>query len=97
VRSPGRPWRIAKIARSAEKTLRTLEASRLSGILSELEALQTDPFSGDLKKVKGKRDIFRRRFEGYRIYFRLCPEMRSIDILLIDIRGDIKDRTIQKL
>jgi mRNA-degrading endonuclease RelE of RelBE toxin-antitoxin system len=36
-------------------------------ILEELDELQKNPFSGDVKKIKGQEDIFRLRSGRFRI------------------------------
>jgi len=62
-----------------------------------LDELQTNPYRGDVKKVQGKFDIYRLRIGEYRLYFRLIPESRTIEILLFESRGTIKKKTIQRL
>jgi mRNA-degrading endonuclease RelE of RelBE toxin-antitoxin system len=66
-------------------------------VLRELEALHADPFAGDVKRIKGKRDIFRLRIGRFRAYFRAAFPERSIEILLFDDRGAIKNKDIQRL
>jgi mRNA-degrading endonuclease RelE of RelBE toxin-antitoxin system len=65
--------------------------------LTELEGLQRDPFSGNVKKIKGKKDIFRLRSGSFRVYFRIVPSSRCIEILLFDQRGAIKNKTLERL
>ncbi len=59
--------------------------------------MEFNPSQGDVKKIQGKEDIYRLRLRDYRVYFRLWPQTRSIDILLIDIRSGIKDKTVGRL
>jgi mRNA-degrading endonuclease RelE of RelBE toxin-antitoxin system len=66
-------------------------------ILEELDELEGNPFSGDVKKIKGQEDIFRLRSGRFRIYFRLIISVRSIEILLFDHRGAIKNKTVKRL
>ena len=42
-------------------------------------------------------DISRLRFSRFRVYFRMISVSRSIEILLFDQRGAIKDKDIQWL
>ncbi|TFG54501.1 MAG: hypothetical protein E4H35_07335 [Candidatus Aminicenantes bacterium] len=95
--SPAVSWRISKIANDARKTIESLDLEKQERILIKLESLQADPFLGDVKKVKGKKNIFRLRVEDSRIYFRLNISIRSIEILLFDHRGQIKDKSIERL
>ena len=95
--SPAGSWRINKIAHSARRTIESLDTVAQERVLVALESLQVDPFAGDIKKVKGKSDIYRLRIESHRVYFRLDWSSRSIDILLIDKRGQIKGKSIERL
>jgi len=97
VTSCGGSWRISKIANEARRTIESLDLDSQERVVDELDRLQQDPFSGDIKRVKGKPDIFRLRFGQYRIYFRTIPSSRLIEVLLLDHRGSIKDKTIQRL
>jgi len=97
VKSPAGSWRISKIANEARKTIGSLDPETQEQILIKLESLQTNPFAGDIKKIKGKTDIYRLRVQSFRIYFRLDMATRSIDIVLIDKRGQIKARSIERL
>jgi len=95
--SPGGSWRISKVANNARKTIESLGLETQERILVALESLQADPFAGDIKKVKGKVDLYRLRIESFRIYFRVNRPSRSIGVVLIDKRGHIKDRSIERL
>jgi mRNA-degrading endonuclease RelE of RelBE toxin-antitoxin system len=66
-------------------------------VLAELENLQANPFSGDIKRIKGKEDIFRLRLGRFRVCFRVITAVRAIEILLIDQRGAIKKKNLERL
>jgi len=95
--SPAGSWRISKVGHNARRTLEAFDLQTQERILLALEKLQYDPFAGDVKKVKGKEDLYRLRIESLRVYFRLDRSLRSIDIVLIDKRGQIKDKVIERL
>jgi mRNA-degrading endonuclease RelE of RelBE toxin-antitoxin system len=97
VTSPAGRWRINRIANQARRAIEALDLETQDRILKRLERLETDPFSGDIKMIKGKRGICRVRSGGFRIYFRITPATGEIDILLIDQRGSIKDKTLERL
>jgi len=52
---------------------------------------------GDVKRIKGKKDIYRLRSGRFRVYFRIIALSRSIEILLFDQRGAIKNKHLQRL
>jgi len=97
VTSSGESWRISKIANEARRAIEALDLDTQERILTELEGLQANPFLGDVKRIKGKKDIYRLRSGGFRIYFRIILLSRSIEIILFDKRGAIKDKDIQRL
>jgi len=94
---PGESWRISKIANEARRAIESLDLEAQERILIELEGLQANPFLGDVKRIKGKMDIYRLRSGRFRVYFRIIAVSRSIEILLFDQRGAIKDKDIQRL
>ncbi len=95
--SPEESWRISKIANEARRAIGSLDLETQERILTELEGLQANPFLGDVKRIKGKKDIYRRRSGRFRVYFRIIPLSRSIEILLFDQRSAIKDKNVQRL
>jgi len=97
VTSSGESWRISKIANEARRAIESLDLDTQERILTELEGLQANPFLGDVKRIKGKKDIYRLRSGRFRIYFRIILLSRSIEILLFDQRSAIKDKDIQRL
>lgn len=90
-------WVISKIANSAKGNIESLDMGLQEKILIRLEYLQLNPFSGNVAKVHGKKNIFREKIGDYRFYFRIFPKTRKIEILLFDYRGKIKKKTIQRL
>jgi len=94
VTSPGESWRISKIANEARRAIESLDLDTQDRILTELEGLQANPFLGEVKRIKGKKDIYRLRSGRFRIYFRMTLLSRSIEILLFDQRSAIKDKNI---
>jgi len=97
VTSPGESWRISKIANEARRAIESLDLDAQERILTELEDLQANPFLGDVKRIKGKKDIYRLRSGRFRMYFRIIAVSRSIEILLFDQRGAIKNKHLQRL
>ncbi|MEM2865168.1 MAG: type II toxin-antitoxin system RelE/ParE family toxin [Candidatus Bathyarchaeia archaeon] len=55
--------------RKAVKELDNLSPKDRSGIVEALKEMETDPFIGDVKPVKGLRGAFRRRAGDYRIIY----------------------------
>lgn len=47
-------------------------------IFQVIEALPLNPFSGDIEKMKGEENVWRRRIGAYRIFYELLPAERVI-------------------
>ena len=90
-------WKITKISNSARKNIEALDSNSQKSLIKKLDALQNNPFQQDIKKVEGKKNIYRGRMGDIRFYFRMIWETKSIEILMADSRGQIKKKSIQRL
>ncbi|MFQ6084456.1 MAG: type II toxin-antitoxin system RelE/ParE family toxin [Candidatus Aminicenantia bacterium] len=95
--SKQKKWRITKIANRARKNIEALEIKFREEVIEKFEHLQDNPFKNDIKKVEGKKNIYRGRIGDYRYYFRTSPQSRSIEILAFEHRGRVKKKTIKRL
>ena len=80
--SKRKKWVVSKIAKSAKSNINNLEFEFKENVIKRFECLQDNPFEGDIKKAKGKKNIYRGRIGDYRYYFRIFPESKSIEILV---------------
>ena len=80
-------WKITKISNTARKNIEALDSNSQKTLLSHFEKLQKSPFQKDIKKVEGKKSIYRGRMGGVRYYFRIIVETNSIEILMVGFRG----------
>jgi len=71
------------------QNLEKLESSISRRIIKKVEELSENPFSKDIKKLKGSSD-FRLRVGDYRVIF--CIEQDTIHILKVGHRKNIYDR-----
>jgi len=97
VASQEKKWTVSKIANSVRKEIENLDLKLQEEAIKNFECLEYNPFLGDVKKVKGKKDLYRKRIGEYRFYFRTIPQSNNIHILLFKYRGKIKTKTIQRL
>jgi mRNA interferase RelE/StbE len=75
-------WTI-NVARAARKQLAKLPADEQERITGALRAMAADPFSGDILKLEGASDRWRRRVGNYRIFFRVDRPRRTIEVSAI--------------
>jgi mRNA-degrading endonuclease RelE of RelBE toxin-antitoxin system len=59
------------------------DRARLRAAIDEME---TDPFQGDIKYLKGEERRLRRRVGDWRIFFRLEPAQRVLYVISIQRR-----------
>ena len=90
-------WKITKVSNSARKNIENLDSNSQKALIKNLDALQNNPFQKNIKKVEGKKNIYRGRMGGIRYYFRIISETKSIEILMVEFRGQIKRKAIQRL
>lgn len=90
-------WIVSKIAKSAKRNIDNLEFELKERVIKRFERLQDNPFEGDIKKARARKNIYRGRIGDYRYYFRIFPESKSIEIVVFDHRSNIKKKTIERL
>jgi mRNA-degrading endonuclease RelE of RelBE toxin-antitoxin system len=48
-----------------------------------LEEISENPYKGDIEKIKGEENIWRRRIGSYRILYEVSPSQKSISVFNI--------------
>lgn len=79
------PWDY-KLARQAFKNLKKFPAKEQERIFNALEEMKAGPFLGDIVKLGGEDNVWRRRIGNYRIKYRVFTDEKIIDIYDIDRR-----------
>ena len=67
-----------RISRRAHKDLRSVPKNDLRRIKAAVDQLGENPYSGDLRWLRGGTDLLRRRVGEWRILFRLDLETETI-------------------
>lgn len=75
-------WRVV-LARSAEKQLSRFPKKEVSRIEKILDAFEQSPFSGDIVKLFGEGNTWRRRVGNYRIIYE--PDLSTRTVFIYDI------------
>lgn len=76
-----------KLARQAFKNIKKFPKKEQERIFEVLEGMKADPFSGDIKLMRGEENLYRRRKGNYRIYFRPHQSQHILDVSLIERRS----------
>ena len=72
-------WNVT-ITSPAQKHFRKLPQKEQSRVKAVLLSMESDPFQGDLKRLKGAPSAWRRRVGNYRILYDLDFDTREIAI-----------------
>jgi mRNA interferase RelE/StbE len=75
------------ITSPAERGLRKVPRADLEYINDAFSEICTDPYSGDVKFLRGMGETFRRRVGNWRILFELHKSTHMIVILAVKRRG----------
>ncbi len=75
--------------KNVKKFISELNQSQKDRIRDKLLAFAENPFTGDIKKVKEKENVFRLRIGKLRVLYILDTEEKSIYIVKIDKRGRV--------
>ncbi len=70
-------WELL-LAGPARRALRRLPAPDRSHIFAALDAMERDPFSGDVVRLKAQPTAWRRRVGNWRILFDVEPAQRRV-------------------
>ncbi|MBU3942626.1 type II toxin-antitoxin system RelE/ParE family toxin [Patescibacteria group bacterium] len=79
-------WKI-KIAKKALKELKRIPKKDAKRLLFTLEELIDNPYRGDIEKIKGEDNTYRRRVGNYRVLYEILSKEKYIEVF------DIRRRT----
>lgn len=78
-------WQL-RVRNKVYKTLRKFSVDDSDKILEAIKSLPSNPYAGDITKVKGEENLWRRRVGAFRIFYELIPDERIIDVLRVERR-----------
>jgi mRNA-degrading endonuclease RelE of RelBE toxin-antitoxin system len=81
-----KPWFVALTA-PARKRLKRVQPGDLSRIYNAIEEMKEDPLQGDVRKLHGGLEGFRRRVGDWRIFFDVHPIERQVVVTSIERRA----------
>lgn len=68
------------------KTLKRIPLGEAQKILEVLSQLAQNPYFGDLQKIKGEKNVWRRRVGSYRIFFEIYPKEKVVYVFHLERR-----------
>lgn len=82
--------RKVRIAKSAERELKTIPSPTLERIAKAIATLANDPHPSGCRKLAGGRDSFRVRIESYRVVYQVAPD--TVTVLRVAHRASVYRR-----
>ena len=56
-------------------------------IIEVIEFLPFDLYEGDIQKIKGEKDVWRRRIGSYRIFYTIYKKENIVNVFWVERRG----------
>lgn len=82
----GKSW-ASEIDDGIYKYLAKISRKDGERILKVIADLTNDPFIGDIEKIKGEKDLWRRRVGSYRILYELYRDLKIIHVTNVERHG----------
>ncbi|MDO8520504.1 MAG: type II toxin-antitoxin system RelE/ParE family toxin [bacterium] len=79
-------WRIL-LDDGAKKYLRRVPKSDSERILRAIKGLVADPYGGDIEKMQGEENVWRRRIGSYRFLYEIYQSTRMVYVFDIERRS----------
>ena len=77
---------VLQVDDSVYKFLARIPRKEAERLLSVIRDLPTDPFHGDIQKMKGEENVWRRRIGSYRIRYELIATEKVVHVFLVERR-----------
>ena len=78
-------WRL-EIESQVYKNLKKLPKSNIQRILTTIEKLPENPYAGDIQKMAGETNVWRRRVGEYRVFYEILTEEKIIHVFHVERR-----------
>ena len=78
-------WEL-KIDLDIFKYLSKLPANQSEKVRNAIKNLPFNPYSGDIRKIKGEKNLWRKRIGSYRIFYEIYPEKNFIYVSWVERR-----------
>lgn len=78
-------WEV-RVPKGVRKQIKRLPMKDRGRVLDVFRALRTDPWSGDIEKIGGRDDLWRRRVGNYRIFYSINISERLMEVKGVERR-----------
>ncbi len=77
---------VLQIDPAVLKSLKKFPQKDSRRITIVIESLTTNPYAGDIQKMKGEDNVWRRRLGSYRVFYEILPEENIIHVYHVERR-----------
>lgn len=70
-------WRLI-IDHAVEKQIKKISRNEQEKINEAIVEFTTGPYTGDIEKMKGEKNVWRRRVGSYRIFYEILSKERAV-------------------
>lgn len=79
-------WEL-RIDKVVYKKLNRFPKKDFSEIIETIEFLPFNIYDGDIQKIKGEKNVWRRRVGNYRIFYEIYQKEKIINVFWVERRG----------
>lgn len=72
-------WELI-IDKAVKKYLKRIPKKDVERIIAAIEELPVNPYTGDIDKMEGEEDAWRRRIGSYRIFYEIKTKQKIINV-----------------
>lgn len=77
---------VLQIDPTVLKSLKKFPQKDSKRVINVIESLPTSPYGGDIQKMKGEENIWRRRISSYRIFYEILSDEKIIHVFHVERR-----------
>ena len=78
-------WRL-DVDASVRKKMQRIPVVDADAIEAAIDRMSLDPYRGDVEKMKGEENAWRRRVRAYRLFLRIYPGLRRVFVYKLERR-----------
>ena len=79
----GKNWEL-RIDEKVHDQLRKFPQRDAEPILSVIESSSFDPYIGDVQKIRGEKNVWRRRIGAYRIFYEINQDRKFVHVFWVE-------------
>lgn len=77
---------VLQIDPKVTKILKRIPQNQIKRIILAIEQLPANPYGGDIQKMAGEKNVWRRRVGEYRIFYEIIPDETTLNVFHVERR-----------